>query len=193
MMNLPLPQPPTDNLYKFKAISGLLIIIAIILLIAVGFYQLLQSINDYLAKDNLLRTEIIAFWQDFNIDASGIPVTQEEVKKFLENRDNSDKTLQTNIFPNRESVEKFRVVTKDFAVREAERDNALLALKIEVFLKLALFIFFLYLLNRGFNLMQRGFDEWYNKLQKYQDLLARNQASESIKGKSKKPVDDKTN
>ena len=180
------------------------------MLIALGSYQLLFSVKDYFAKDNILEVEEMAFWTDFNVDAIGIPITDEDIEKSLKYKDNTNKqesappfrspeeyrrffkniytgnALPNDIihFRNREQLEKFRAVTKDFVIREEERNNSLKALSYEMFIKTILLILAFILLRKSFNLMQEGFDDWYNKLQKYQDLITRNQAKESNKRKS---------
>ena len=151
----------------------------------------------------------MAFWTDFNVDAIGFPITDEDVEKFLKDKDNSNKqgtplpfrsrqefkrfyenlytgnALPSDIiyFRNREQLEKFRAVTKDFVVREEQRNNSYKALKYEIIIKIILLFLGLIFLYKGFSLMQEGFDDWYTKLQKYQDLIARNQAKETIKKK----------
>jgi len=190
-----LPQPPTDNLYKFKAIGGLVIIIVSVLVPAIWAYNFLLTIEENRAKANLLETELIAFWDDFFLDH--VLVTPEMLEKepdFLNKQlqklrqlkgsgEKADFIGKRPMRPmNPEELKKFQDVTRDFAIREAQLNND--DNKASLFKVLFIF-FFLIPLSFGVSTMRKGFKDWYHKLQKYQDLIIRNQAKDSVKNKHK--------
>jgi len=98
-----------------------------------------------------LNVETIIFWDDFLIYLSSRPLTQED-------------------------IEKFRNKTKELALKNAElvseNDSGIKQLNFKMLFN----IYFLIAQIGGLILMRKGFKLWYDRLQKYQDQIIKNQA-----------------
>jgi len=147
---------PTDNLYKFIAISGILIILACLIFPGRYAFELMLEAEVIhgqiqLAEQNLKVIET-------ELDSPHIPMDAEDLKK-IENlralrKESIDKSFQLDI------------------------DNELLKKKLKylnwvLFLAIPFCFFGLFLACKGFYL-------WKTKLQKYQDMIVKNEAEKLL-------------
>jgi membrane-bound ClpP family serine protease len=159
MIKLPqFPEAPTDNLYKFIAIFGLALLLVGAILPTYITYSEKMNYVETMAKVKALENEMLVAG-DFEI--------LEEFKT---------EKVRTS-----EEVERFNAKVRDFtlkngqAVAELERFNARNPFAVAA----ADNIRILYVI--GAFLVAFGFVLWYYKLQRYQDLIIKNQAETKIK------------
>lgn len=172
MINLPqLPQPPTDNLYKFMAIFGLtLLVISLILPVYIN-YTVAVNNAEVMARIRVIDTEM-AIAGDFDI--------------FRELSE--DKILTPN------EKKEFVAKQKDFIVKNGQTLDELNIVTATTPALIGIMFYSTIMGIVGSILVYKGFRLWYDKLQKYQDIIVKNQAATSIRDRSKKfPTDDTTN
>jgi hypothetical protein len=167
-MNLPqLPQPPTDNLYKFKAISGL--ILAILCQITPFYMNYVETmtLEDTKAKLRLVEAES----DNSEMDLFHLVITTPKGKEIPEEK---IVELRKN---NREIYRKKIEILN-------ETEKAMRRTNINFFFFPILAVLSLF----GIFLAASGFEDWKNKLQKYQDEIIENEAKKNAEDNSNKSL-----
>jgi Ca2+/Na+ antiporter len=164
--------PPTDNLYKFIAISGILLVLYNLIFTSqflINNHVQAQKISNELdiveIEQNHLHEDILYLKKKVsilseNLEKKSVEESSEELKEFS--------TLNAKLKTKNREIE--------IKIKEMENKNKLLKdrVKFGIFLIIIGLITFIV----GIYLTYRGFYLWYHRLQKYQDTL--------IKKKSKK-------
>jgi hypothetical protein len=168
MIDLPnLPQPPTDNLYKFKAIGGISLLMLCVIIPAFWTYSNITNVMDSTAK---------------------IDVLEEEQNNLLEDSARSITEITEGKVESEEKKEEFRKRFREMKLRiiEAKSENRKERVN-SIGLLIAIIIFTFLSINSWF-WIYRGFNDWQNKLQNYQDEIVKNQAKENAKDDSDKSL-----
>lgn len=196
------PNIPTDNLYKFMAITGL---ITIILSFASLFYSLNKLMNDQMdllknsALSNIdLKYQVNDMYQwsklaDFHIskipdsiiqsndykkiewyvgDDDTVRISLLEIDYFLESGMITDQSLFALLKTERKIIQNYIDTEKNRVIAKSTRK------KLNRRMVFSAFHFFLSVLFTiyGFNLTVKGFRFWYDRHQKYQDMIIKNES-----------------
>jgi hypothetical protein len=168
MMNLPqLPQPPTDNLYKFKAIAGISLLIVSLGVPAFLAYSSIIDVLDIRAK---------------------ISVLEEEQNNLLEDLTRRNTDISAGKVESEQKAEDFRERIRRARLKNIEvkgENDKLIVRAILLFLLLVLSAFLSF---ASLAWIYRGFNDWQNKLQVYQDAIVKNQAKENIEDDANKSL-----
>jgi hypothetical protein len=168
MVNLPqLPQPPTDNLYKFTAITGVSLLIVCIIIPSYWTYTDTMAAEDTRAKTRMLEAEQKILRDDIVRDTEGI-IQGKPISK------TKDEEFQARL-----NQQRLKLV-------EIQNENEK-GIK-ELWLKLVGQIFLVIISVFSIFLISKGFSDWENKLQKYQDAIVKNEAEKHAKDDSNKPL-----
>ncbi len=155
-MNLPsLPQTPTDNLYKFMAIFGLtLLIVGNVIPIYIGYIQRTNT-AEAMARIRAIDREMVisGSFDIFKVEDYSALTSEER--------------------------EKIDVKRKDFIIKNGQAIDELNKLTATDFTFIIIFIFSFVMAGTGIWLIREGFTLWYKRLQKYQDIIIRNEARAS--------------
>lgn len=179
-----IPNIPTDNLYKFKAISGIALIIFIltsILYLQKDKYSNLIEIakeSDFYKIDSLrtsdsiyyynaiLAIEKISFLQKYNIQYDSI-----SKRKPILNQPSIDKVERILLIEQKIKELKNKIVLKKTQINvKSKTENSK-----ELLLKI-IYVFLFALLIFGIFLSSSGFYQWYNRTQKYYDKKLKKEA-----------------
>lgn len=164
-----LPNPPTDNLYKFFAISGLIIII-FCLVVPVWYLKEAQSrIMELQTEIDILKIELRYL---------EIEVKAETGNKTLENLTLAELKPET-----REKYKQWDI--KDATIRGKIENEKWLVHFIE-----GLLLFTVVGVGIGIYIMRHRFLFWYDRLQIFQDVIIENEA---LKYKLQDKIDSKDN
>ncbi|MCT7489409.1 hypothetical protein N5T63_10900 [Aliarcobacter cryaerophilus] len=157
-----LPTIPTDNLYKFMSISGLLVMLFFFLTLTYSIYQLEINIMEEQKNTNIVKSKV------------------EVLDKLRENYKSYIKVLE-ELLKEKEITKKefYEIKYKELSKYTDYLNNVLLDIsigegnikKLENTLNSILIIGIISFLGIliGFFLARRGFKLWYEKLQVYQD------------------------
>ncbi|TRZ65045.1 MAG: hypothetical protein D4Q79_00145 [Spirochaetia bacterium] len=167
-----IPNLPTDNLYKFMAIFGLVIIIS-------GFYFYTTIIDKYsLAASSLIKEEgILKIETDYLSDEVALLETRIEIAN-----GQGDKNILNNVLAD------YKAVKDELKQKEIARESIEQKIYDLEFIEKdvnAIKAYHFGAIGLGMVLMVYGFWLWYSKLQYYQDLIIRREVG-GIEIKNKK-------
>jgi len=188
--------PPTDNLYKFIAITGLLFIFASFFYPTILNIKINERILESEKDIEIAKIESAKLEREAGEIELKLNIEQKDVETFKENKNIvSPKQLEAEV----SDLEQLRKQTKeatDIAAEQLKKN-----IEIEYNNKLTKFYndYFGLASNialsgeiLGFVLMILGFGLWYQKVQKYQDLVLLKEAKENQNStKTKKRVSKK--
>jgi len=148
-------KPPTDNLYKFVAISGLLIFLASFIFPQILYKDYLIKFAEIQGELRVLERQVDAL-DNVTDTASDDPVRRKEADVEINRRESEiDKGL-AEVLRNRE----LRVALSNYARRWD--------------------LFGFIGMPFGLVMMMSGFYFWYSRLQKYEDKLIKHKASDRV-------------
>jgi len=167
-----IPNLPTDNLYKFMAIFGLVIIIS-------GFYFYTTIIDKYsLAASSLIKEEgILKIETEYLSDEVALLETRIEIAN-----GQGDKNILNNVLAD------YKAVKDELKQKEIARESIEQKIYDLEFIEKdvnAIKAYHFGAIGLGMVLMVYGFWLWYSKLQYYQDLIIRREVG-GIEIKNKK-------
>ena len=148
--------PPTDNLYKFISIAGLL---AVIVSLSVPVYFILNT-----------RPRVTEFRIEASVLSVELKYLKQEIEEMRTGTDNVDRLNTQNNSARRTKLRELEIrqVRLDHAIAEAEwATRIMLILMVCVVLGSA----------GGGGLAGKGFALWYDRLQRYQDEIVKKQAT----------------
>ncbi len=153
-----IPNLPSDNLYKFICIGGLILSISSFLSIIYQNQQYANRMFDISYETKLIKEKKDHLINDLNsfekhVDKMPVSTAQERLKEFKENmRQNELELIKVE-----NSLERL-----DYFAKDQDSQNK--------FLKR--------MFNLGAFCMMIGFILWYTKLQRYLDLIVKRQANQ---------------
>ena len=169
-MNLPFPSLPTDNLYKFVAIAGLILCLA-----SPVYYQLFYV--DLLLKNIELRAEMTKMEKDTDDWQEDLEELKMELKllEASKNSPNVDRQVEQFRAAQREFRNKERAIVRSVIDRKKFGDSVQVyndRLTIVRVIAVTMFILGLCLLSGGARL-------WYMRVQKPQDKILAKEAADA--------------
>jgi hypothetical protein len=151
-----LPNPPTDNLYKFLAITGIIVLVLAYLMPYILLKDLTTQMIEQIGEANLLQIEL--------------NIVEREVTR-----------LENNEMPTADDVTRIRTMLDDIQRNDTKRKTKLMLIddinqEFKVISKIAN-----YAKSIGFFLTIIGFALWYEKLQRHQDTFVKREAEHTYK------------
>lgn len=174
---------PTDNLYKFQALSGIALVILSLYLvfnfskiIYKQFFKLLYDRENLKFKTDLLEKHM----KRVDKELTKLEIIQSESK--LKNMPDIE-SLNTEKFE--VDLEKVKILHIQTQEKSSELMHLQKRLKIQLSQMGVLLIAFAILyftvaliMFKGVKLSEKGFNSWYEKVQIYQDIIIQNQSRE---------------
>jgi len=174
-----LPTPPTDNLYKFQALSGLTIIVLTVWFLAGQLNDVLLQCID--ARNDITRLEL---------EMSNV---KQDIKLLVDNMSRMDESLTNVVTQNQKDnavakLNKYGEQRQELQTQERDillKGNAIEAKaylidweksKVEILGILGVFA-----IAFGLILSIHGFRNWYKKIQVYQDQILKNESELALK------------
>jgi hypothetical protein len=168
-------KPPTDNLYKFMAIFGLLIFI--LSYIPIVHSQQLELEWTILQCD--FDTNVTNPLNNMGIEMKTQTESLNKILQLINKKDNAEAAI--NIEKANKMLENIDI--PDFKTKLGHFDEMIkrmnILIKKDVFIKYELYLGIISGIV-GFILMCLGFYFWYSKLQKYQDMIIKKEAEGKV-------------
>lgn len=163
-----IPNLPSDNLYKFKAITGFIIFISTAIFGFLSFQQLeikiTQEETNVVIKEQRLKyfeDELKRVKNELNkIESKDTPPTESDIKLLINDQ---------NIINEQEKLLKddsYELMKSKKLVDSYKNES------IKILIVCLMFLFF------GWKLNKIGEDRWYDRLQKYEDIIIKGKAKE---------------
>jgi nitrogen fixation-related uncharacterized protein len=149
-----IPNLPTDNLYKFMALSGIVLVVLGTIVPAVFFVRFWPRLTELTVEINLLELENSFLREDIE----------------RETGENADALSPDEMTPGQR--EQFRQIARRLAQLDPAVDEVGSIIAGIIFASIYLIVVEAY----GLFLMRRGFRLWSEKSQQYQDLIIRGEA-----------------